>query len=312
VRLKDELPEWCSAKDVILEMLRRHDVKGGGEPDHRVLRAGAGQSDRDGPPRHREHGGRTWCYHNSFPSDETVRDFLRSEDREADWVELVADEHADYDVDETIDLSQIEPLIAKPSSPGNVVPVGQVAGQEIAQAVIGSSANPGLRDFAIVAAMVAGRADGAGRELRRQPDVARDLDRSDEDGRHNRTGDRRCSHPSSGVYGLHRHGPGARNRSQLAAHDATQLSRSLGHQRGFGLAVLAGTAAASALAGVITDPREWAREEKMDYPKLDLPRQCSVNTRDVGASGFFCASVPHCIRAGPVMMTPSTLHPSAG
>ena len=72
-------------------------------------------------------------------------------------MELLADEGADYDVEDTIDLSEIEPLIAKPSSPGNVVPVREVAGEEIAQAVIGSSANPGLRDFAIAAAMVADR-----------------------------------------------------------------------------------------------------------------------------------------------------------
>ena len=82
---------------------------------------------------------------------------MRAEDREYDWVELVADDGAGYDIEETIDLSQIEPLIAKPSSPGNVVPVREVAGEEIAQVVIGSSANPGLRDFAIAAAMVAGR-----------------------------------------------------------------------------------------------------------------------------------------------------------
>jgi aconitate hydratase len=92
-----------------------------------------------------------------FPSDDAVREFLRAEDREDDWVELVADDGAGYDIEETIDLSQIEPLIAKPSSPGNVVPVREVAGEEIAQVVIGSSANPGLRDFAIAAAMVAGR-----------------------------------------------------------------------------------------------------------------------------------------------------------
>ncbi|NED63326.1 aconitate hydratase, partial [Streptomyces sp. SID10244] len=86
------------------------------------------------------------------PSDDEVRDFLRAEGREDDWTELVADDGADYDISDTIDLSTIEPLIAKPSSPGNVVPVREVAGEEISQVVIGSSANPGLRDFAIAAA----------------------------------------------------------------------------------------------------------------------------------------------------------------
>ncbi|EUA09040.1 aconitase family protein [Mycobacterium xenopi 4042] len=78
-----------------------------------------------------------------FPSDQAVRDFMRAEGREDAWVELVADDGAGYDIDESIDLSKIEPLIARPSSPGNVVPVRDVAGEDVAQVVIGSSANPG-------------------------------------------------------------------------------------------------------------------------------------------------------------------------
>jgi aconitate hydratase len=72
-------------------------------------------------------------------------------------VELVADEGADYDAHEIIDLSKLEPLIAKPSSPGNVVPVADIAGQPLYQAYIGSSANPGYRDYAMAAAMVEGK-----------------------------------------------------------------------------------------------------------------------------------------------------------
>src|ERR671912_2212500 len=92
-----------------------------------------------------------------FPSDDEVRRFLRNRDREEDWTELVADEGAAYDLQEEIDLSRLEPLIALPSSPGNVVPVREVAGAEIYQAYIGSSANPGYRDFAIAAHMVRGK-----------------------------------------------------------------------------------------------------------------------------------------------------------
>lgn len=89
-----------------------------------------------------------------FSSDEEVRRFLRSQGREGDWMELSADEDAGYDVYEEIDLSKIEPLIAMPSSPGNVVPVRDVAGQEFYQAYIASSANLGYRDFAIAAEIV--------------------------------------------------------------------------------------------------------------------------------------------------------------
>jgi aconitate hydratase len=72
-------------------------------------------------------------------------------------MEITADDGADYDLHEEINLSELEPLIALPSSPGNVVPVREVAGNEIYQAYIGSSANPGLRDFAVPAMVVDGR-----------------------------------------------------------------------------------------------------------------------------------------------------------
>jgi aconitate hydratase len=92
-----------------------------------------------------------------FPSDEAVRQFLREHGRQEDWVELLADEGAGYDRHDEIDLSSLEPLIAKPSSPDAVVPVRELAGLPIYQAYIGSSANPGYRDFAIVAQIVKGR-----------------------------------------------------------------------------------------------------------------------------------------------------------
>src|SRR5687767_1832511 len=82
-----------------------------------------------------------------FPSDGEVRRFLEMEQRGDDWVELIADDDATYDITEEIDLSTLEPLVAKPSSPGNVVPVREVAGTEIYQSYIGSSANPALRDL---------------------------------------------------------------------------------------------------------------------------------------------------------------------
>jgi aconitate hydratase len=92
-----------------------------------------------------------------FPSDEQVRRFLELQGRGADYVTIIADKGEHYDEHEEINLSELEPLIALPSSPGNVVPVREVAGREIYQAVIGSSANPGLRDFGIAALIVQGK-----------------------------------------------------------------------------------------------------------------------------------------------------------
>jgi len=157
VRLVGRLPDWVSAKDVILELLRRHGVEGG---FGRIIEYhGPGLDGLDAMDRHviANMGAEMGATTSVFPSDEATRRFLREEGREADWVELRADEGAGYDAQEEIDLSALEPLIAKPSSPGNVVPVREVAGEEIYQAYIGSSANPGYRDFAVAAHMVRGR-----------------------------------------------------------------------------------------------------------------------------------------------------------
>ncbi|HET7675479.1 MAG TPA: aconitate hydratase, partial [Gammaproteobacteria bacterium] len=157
VKLTGELPDWVSAKDVILEMLRRHGVDGG--VGKIIEYYGPGLAHLSAMDRHviANMGAELGATTTVFPSDAMVRRFLKSEARENDWVELVADADADYDEHDAIDMSQLEPLIAKPSSPGNVVPVSEIAGAEIYQSYIGSSANPGLRDLAIAALIVDGR-----------------------------------------------------------------------------------------------------------------------------------------------------------
>ena len=157
IRLDGALPPWVSAKDVILELLRRHGVSGG---LGRIIEyIGPGLRGLSAMDRHviANMGAELGATTTVFPADEAVRRFLRAQDRERDFAPLEADDGAAYDVHDTIDLSRLEPLIALPSSPGNVVPVREVAGREIYQAYIGSSANPGYRDFAMAAAIVAGR-----------------------------------------------------------------------------------------------------------------------------------------------------------
>nr|MDQ2694542.1 aconitate hydratase [Pseudomonadota bacterium] len=157
VKLTGALPDWVSAKDVILEMLRRHGVDGG---VGRIIEYhGPGLQCLSAMDRHviANMGTELGATSSVFPSDAEVRRFLRTQGREDAWTELTADADAGYDDHEEIDLSQLEPLIACPGSPGNVVAVGEVAGRDIYQSYIGSSANPGLRDFAIAALMVDGR-----------------------------------------------------------------------------------------------------------------------------------------------------------
>ncbi|HET9876604.1 MAG TPA: aconitate hydratase [Mycobacterium sp.] len=278
VRLEGELPEWCSAKDVILEMLRRHDVKGG---VNRIIEYhGPGLASLTAMDRHviANMGAELGATTTVFPSDEAVRDFLRAEEREDDWIELVADDDAGYDVEETVDLSQVEPLIAKPSSPGNVVPVREVAGEEIAQVVIGSSANPGLRDFAIAAAMVAGRQTA--------PQVSFDVNPTSRQILADLTKMGALADLVIGGARIHQSGcmgcigmgqAPAVGRNSLRTMPRNFPGRSGTREDSVWLCSPE-TAAASALTGVITDPRDWAREEKLDYPKLNMPEQSSVNT----------------------------------
>ena len=157
VKLTGKLPDWVSAKDVVLEMLRRYDVKGA--LGYVIEYYGPGLEELDTMDRHvianmgTEMGATTTV----FPSDDEVKRFMAQNNREDEWVELLADEGAGYDKTEEINLSEIEPLIALPSSPGNVVPVREVEGDEIYQSYIGSSANPGYRDFWIASEIVKGK-----------------------------------------------------------------------------------------------------------------------------------------------------------
>jgi len=154
VVLENELPDWVSAKDVILEMLRRLSVKGGVGKAFEF--AGPGVDTLSVPER------ATICNMilelgataGLFPSDRHTKDWLAAQERANDFVELSADEGSSYDEEMVIDLAELEPLIALPSNPDNVVPVREVAGTKVAQVCVGSSVNSSYEDLAIPAAIV--------------------------------------------------------------------------------------------------------------------------------------------------------------
>ena len=157
IKLTGKLPAWVSAKDIILEMLRRHGVAGGIGKIAEYY--GPGLKHLTAMDRHviANMGAELGATTTVFPSDNAVRKFLKLQNREDVWTEIIADTNAEYDEYDEINLSRLEPLIACPSSPGDVVPVHQVAGRKIYQSYIGSSANPGFRDFAIAALIVDGK-----------------------------------------------------------------------------------------------------------------------------------------------------------
>ena len=278
VRLTGELPPWTSAKDVILEMLRRHGVQGG---VHRIIEYyGPGIDTLSAMDRHviANMGAELGATTTVFPADDRVREFLRAEQREEDFVELVADDGAAYDVTEEIDLARIEPLIATPSSPGNVVPVREVAGRVVEQVVIGSSANPGLRDFAVAAAIVQGRQTHPRVSFDVNPtsrQILQDLTKMGSTFDLIAAGARLHQSGCMGCIGMGQ--APATGRISLRTMPRNFPGRS-GTKEDAVYLCSPETAAAAALTGEITDPRDLSDRLEVAYPTLDLPAESSVNT----------------------------------
>ena len=278
VRLTGELPPWVSAKDVILEMLRRHGVKGG--VNRIVEYHGPGLAGLSAMDRHviANMGAELGATTSVFPADEAVRTFLRGEGREEDFRRIVAEEGASYDVEDEIDLSTLVPLIAKPSSPGNVVPVSEVAGEPVSQVVLGSSANPGLRDFAIVAEIVRGRQSVGELSFDVNPtsrQILEDLTRGGWLFDLIKAGARIHQSGCMGCIGMGQ--APATGRNSLRTMPRNFPGRS-GTKEDSVWLCSPETLAAAALTGTITDPRDLQDTLGIDYPELQLPDTSSVNT----------------------------------
>lgn len=277
VKLTGRLPDWVSAKDVILELLRRHDVHGG---RGRIIEYyGEGLEHLTAMDRHviANMGAELGATTTVFPSDDEVRRFLASEGREVDWVELLPDPDVSYDIDEEIDLSELEPLIAKPSSPGNVVPVREVAGADIYQAVVGSSANPGLRDFGIVAKIVEGKQTHPRVSFDVNPTSRQTLEALASMGLLAsliRSGARLHQSGCMGCIGMGQ--APATGQISLRTMPRNFPGRS-GVQDDLVYLCSPETAAASALTGKITDPRDLEDIYGMTYPVFELPSEQKIN-----------------------------------
>jgi aconitate hydratase len=306
VKLVGEMPDWVSAKDVILEMLRRHDVDGG--IGKIVEYYGPGLRSLTAMDRHviANMGAELGATTSVFPSDDAVKEFLKSQGREQAFREILADHDAEYDEYEEINLSELEPLIALPSSPGNVVPVREVAGREIYQSYIGSSANPGLRDFAIPAMIVDGK--------QTHDRVSFDVNPTSRQILENMT--------ATGILGklihagarLHQAGCGgcigmgqapATGRISLRTVPRNFPGRS-GTSEDQVYLCSPETAAASALTGVITDPRTLS----MAYPRFTEPETALINTEMLAPPAL--EGEPYDLEKGPNIKPLPQLEPLPG
>jgi aconitate hydratase len=278
VRLSGKLPNWVSAKDIILEMLRRYDVKGG--VGKIIEYYGEGLAQLSAMDRHviANMGAELGATTTVFPSDSETQLFLRSQGRAEDYIAIQADEGCRYDLEDEIILDTLVPLIAKPTSPGNVVPVREVEGKNISQVVVGSSANPGLRDFWIAGAIVKDKSVSAEVSLDINP-TSRQIIQNMIDNRtfaslikagarFHQSGCMGCigmgQAPASGTISLRTMPRNFPDRSGTKDDSVYLCSPE--------------TAAASALTGKITDPRDLESLYGMEYPQYKAPELEIINT----------------------------------
>ncbi len=279
VKLTGELPDWVSAKDVILEMLRRYGVKGcvGKVIEYH----GPGVKSLSATDRETigNMGTETGATTSVFPSDERTLEYLSSQGRRGDWVRLGADEGAPYDEGAEIDLSRLEPLIAQPSSPGNVVTVREVAGTKVDQVIVGSSVNSSFRDLMVAARILEGR--------RVHPEI----------NFHVNPGSRQVIENVAQAGGLmafllsgvRLHEPGCQGCIGMGQAPGTGEVSLRTFPRNFPgrsgtkddkvYLCSPETATAAGLKGVITDPRDLAKE--MDYPRIEDPEKSAVDEKSI-------------------------------
>jgi aconitate hydratase len=256
-------------------MLRRHGVAGG--VGKVIEYFGPGLNSLSAMDRHviANMGAELGATTSVFPSDALTRRFLEANGRQRDWLELTADGGCDYDDEDSIDLSKLEPLIATPSSPGNVVRVSEVAGQPIYQAYIGSSANPGWRDFAVAAEIVRDSNVPADVSFDVNPTSRETLEALIVDGRLEAlvaAGARIHQTGCNGCIGMGQAPAVGRNSLRTTPRNFPGRS---GTEEDSVFLCSPETAAASALTGRITDPRTLAKA----CPELSYPIRPAVNAK---------------------------------
>ena len=271
VRLTGKLSPWVSAKDVILELLKRVDVKGGVGKVFEYF--GPGVETLSVPERATitNMGTETGATTSIFPSDDITRQWFEAQGRAEQWVRLEADDE-DYDEIIEIDLSEVEPMVALPHSPGNVKRVRDVEGMEVQQVTIGSCTNSSLRDLKIVAQILKGRTISPNLSLLINPGSRQVVEHLVESGEYNylvdagaRIIENACG-PCIGMGGAPPSGS-----VSVRTYNRNFEGRSGTKDAGVFL-VSPETAAATAIKGVLTDPRDLGVA-----PEIKMPDRFVVN-----------------------------------
>src|SRR5919197_383294 len=269
VVLENELQPWVAAKDVILEMLRRLTIKGG--VNKAFVFDGDGVATLDVAQR------ATICNMileigatlGVSPADDRTREWLEAQERPNDFRELLPDPGATYQEEMVIDLAQLEPLIAKPRNPDNVVPVREVTGTKVAQVCVGSSVNSSYADLAIPAYIVK-QGGGVSEWLDMtvspgSPHALRSINDTGVLADYVVAGARLLEPACGPCVGMGQAPPSGQ--PSVRTMDRNFQGRS-GTQDDYVYLCSPEVAGATALKGEITDPRDLG----MEYPKMEAPK----------------------------------------
>ncbi len=272
VELTGKLSPWVAAKDVILEVLKRLSVKGG--VGKVIEYCGEGVKTLSVPERATitNMGAELGATTSIFPSDEITREFLKAQEREDVWVPLAADDDAVYDEELTINLSELEPLAACPHSPDNVKSVSEIGKIKIDQVCIGSCTNSSLLDMLKVAHILKGKTVHPDVSLSIAPGSKQVLNMLAQNGALSvmiEAGARILESACGPCIGMGQ-SPNSKGIS-LRTFNRNFEGRS-GTKDGQIYLVSPEVAAASAIAGVFTDPRELG-----DMPEFKLPDVFAIN-----------------------------------
>ncbi|MBY9003495.1 MAG: aconitate hydratase [Candidatus Lokiarchaeota archaeon] len=272
VFLTGSLPDFVSAKDIILEVLRRIGVKGARS---KVLEyTGPGIKTLSVPERGTitNMGTETGATTSIFPSDQITKQFLEAQERGDQWVELIPDGDAVYDETIEINLNELEPLIAEPHSPGNVKTVKELEGLKIDQVCVGSCTNSSLRDLKIAANILKGKTINQNTVLTVSAGSRQVVDHLIHSGEFAyliEAGARILENACGPCIGM---GLAPETDAvSLRTFNRNFLGRS-GTQNAQVYLVSPETAAVSAIEGKITDPRIYGK-----LPKFDMPKKFKVN-----------------------------------
>jgi aconitate hydratase len=267
IHLTGRLPDWVSAKDVILKVLEMFGTKGNVGCVFEYH--GPGVESLSVPERATitNMGAECGVTTSVFPSDEVTRAFLRAQGREQDWVEVTPDSDADYAWVVEVDLGGLEPLAAAPHSPGNVEPVRALAGLKVDQVCLGSCTNSSYTDLVRVARMLAGRTVHPDVSCVITPGSKQVVQTIARDGHLAAliAAGARLVEPSCGFCIGNSQSPGSGAVSLRTSNRNFEARSGTRDARVY--LVSPETAAAAVLTGVVTDPRDLG----LNYPRVEMP-----------------------------------------